>query len=71
MFPPCTLFVLRSVWPDYPSPCELDHCSECCESTLYPVNRTLEARYLTAEKIRAMFVTDPVERMAIEIHDTI
>ena len=69
MKPPCSLSVLCAVWPDKPSPCEREHCADCCESMLYRANQTLEARCLTAKEIRAMFVTDPVERMAIEVHE--
>ena len=70
MFPPCSLSVLSAVWPDKPSPCVYVSCLECCESMIYMHNKISGSRYLTKKEIQEMFVTDPVERMAIEIHDT-
>jgi len=76
MIPPCTWIITNAVANTAliagysgKAPCLGERCADCVESGLNNKNKTASLQSLTDKEIRAMFVTDPVERMAIEIHE--
>ena len=69
MVPPCIWIIIDAVGYCEEAPCLGERCADCAESVLHNKNIPDSLQFLTDKEIRAMFVTDPVERMAIEVHE--